>query len=117
MNNLLKLGIFALAITLFSSCKKEKIYTDSERIEIALKSAIEKNKITICDIYLAEDGDWDLRHDNVAFEISNGFIIVKENNIWDRTTEFRYNLLYMTEFLVSDTYDEGMTLRLFFINK
>jgi hypothetical protein len=115
MRNLLKFGLLIFVLSSVTSCEKEDPMTDSIRIENEFKSFVEQNGITKCNIYLWYQEIRTIKHNDVNFEISDGFIIISEILNSSYSIQSRYNLLYMSKYELI-TNNNVRSLNIYFSN-
>jgi hypothetical protein len=115
MKVLMRTGLFFFVLLTIVSCKKNEMLTDTQRIENELKSAVQNNSVTKCNIYLFATTSSVSAHNDVSFEISDGFIIVKKNIDVYNAIEYRYNLLFLSKYEIV-TSNNTKNLSLYFSN-
>jgi|APIni6443716594_1056825.scaffolds.fasta_scaffold1292134_2 hypothetical protein len=115
MKNLIRIGLLIFILTSVSSCEKEDLITDSIRIENELKSFAEQNGVTKCNIYLWYQEQRTLQHGDVAFDISDGFIIISQRLNSTYSVQTRYNLLYLSKYELI-TNDNVKSFNIYFSN-
>lgn len=102
MKTLVKCSLFILFFSVIStSCKEDENITDQEKIENELKSFVESHNITKCSIREFNNGTYEDVIYQSTFKFSNGFIVV--DKVFPTVTqEYRYNLLYLYNYRISD---------------
>jgi hypothetical protein len=94
MKTISRILIFFLFTLITIACEKEDFSSDREIIESELKSIVNEEGITKCDIIEFYNNAWHTTITNSSFSFSNGFIIVY-NSDPNFTIQYRYNLSFL----------------------
>ncbi len=106
MKKYLLFALILVAPMLFSSCEND-LNTDMETIEAQLREFVNLNEVTRCTVVVMQREETFVEHQNVAFELYTGFLVITASG-----TEYRYNLLYLSKYSL----DTSNKLILYFSN-
>ena len=101
MKKILILSVVLYTMVLTTSCQKEDLLTDRDKIEAELLEFTKSNNITLCTIYEFRGSSWVQRFQNSEFSLSNGFITVNQGHPITGT-KYTFNLSYLYSFRIID---------------
>ena len=101
MKKVLILSVVLYTMVLTTSCQKEDLLTDRDKIEAELLEFTKSNNITLCTIYEFRGSSWVQRFQNSEFSLSNGFITVNQGHPITGT-KYTFNLAFLYSFRIID---------------
>lgn len=94
MKTTAKIFTFFLLALITIACEKEDFSSDREKTESELKSIIQSEGITRCNVSEFYNNSWQTTITNSPLTFSNGFVIVYDIDQY-YTNQYRYNLSFL----------------------